>query len=116
MTYTDCIKKPTKEDVFLLMCSTTACVMNYHTDLIPSTAMAEHFKCSRYRIKKILKELVEDGLVKSGYESCYSSWTEQYYIVRGFRLTKAGRNTETYRSAEENDRKLIDEVFGGVAS
>lgn len=104
---------PSKEDVFALMCTTTACVMNYVTDLIPSTVIADHFKCSRYRVKKLLQELVNDGLVKSGYESCYSDWTEQFYIVRGFHLTKAGLETDTYKDAEIRENIRIDECFGG---
>jgi Mn-dependent DtxR family transcriptional regulator len=103
--------KVTPDQVFSLMCNTTVCIMNYYTNLIPTTAMAERLETSRYRIRKCLKELEAKGYVKSGYECCYSDWLEQYRVVRGFYVTIEGQNTETYKEAERKERELIHDVF-----
>lgn len=99
------MSKPTitPEDVFRIMCNTTASVMNHYTKLIPTTAMAEHFKCSRYRIRKCLQPLIDEGLVASGCENCYSDWREQFYIVRGFYITEKGKETDVYKKADQEE-------------
>ncbi|WMI81826.1 hypothetical protein [Anaerotignum sp. MB30-C6] len=102
----------TTDQVFQLICNSSVCIMNYQTSLIPSTAMAEILKTSTYRVKKCLKELKEKGFVLSGCESVYSSWHEQYFIVRGYYLTEKARETETYKEAEKKEIELINKCFG----
>lgn len=103
--------KVTSAQVFKLMCNSAVCIMNYYTDLIPTTAMANKLCTSRYQIRKCLEELEAMEYVKSGYESCYSDWSEQYYIVRGFFVTEKGQNTPEYKNALKEENKLINEVF-----
>ena len=102
---------PTKAELFSLMCSTTASIMNYYTDLISIPAIAQIFNTTKYRVRKLMKELESEGLVKSGHESCYSDYNEQYYIVRGFCLTRAARETPEYKDAVERENRLVNEVF-----
>lgn len=101
----------TSERLFLCMCRFSEDIMNF-TDLISIPAIAQHFGVTKYRVRKLMNELRDMGLVKSGYESCYSDWCEQFFIVRGFCITEKGRNTDTYKKVQKEEIALIEECFG----
>ena len=104
-------KALTKESLFRLMCDVSVGIMNY-TDLISIPAIAEYFHTTKYQARKFMKELQQEGLVESGMESYYSDYCEQYYIVRGFRLTKEATNTDEYKQSTIAENKLIKEIWG----
>ena len=102
-----------KQDVFRDLCNSAVCIMNYRTSLMPTTHFVKKYKVSRYLIRKIMSELKNEGLVKSGCDSWYSSYLEQQIIARGFTITKKATNTEVFIKAQEYENKLIEEIFEG---
>ena len=102
----------TEQQVIDLYCNTTASIMNMGRDIIPSTAVSEIFGCSVYKARKIIKNLISKGILEPACESEYSSWHEQYFICRGYRLTESARKSRDYRKAQWREAKLCSEVFG----
>jgi hypothetical protein len=102
----------TSDALFVLMCNSDVCIMNYQTSLISVPTIASHFKVSKYRVRLLMKELQEKGLVKSGIDSFYDNYCEQQILIRGFGITKAAHETEIYKRAYNNEMKLIEECFG----
>ncbi len=104
-------KALTKESLLRLMCDVSVGIMNY-TDLISIPAIADYFNTTKYQVRKLMKELQREGLVESGIESCYSDYCEQYFIIRGFRVTKTGMETDVYKQADKRENEIIEKVWG----
>ena len=102
----------TEQEVIDLYCNTTTSIMNMGMDIIPATAVASTLNCSVYRARKIIKNLVQKGILESACVSEYSSYYEQYFICRGFRLTKEARKSKDYRKAQWRQAKICSECFG----
>lgn len=102
----------TEQQVIDLYCDTTASIMNMGRDIIPSTHVAKALDCTVYVARKIIKNLVSKGILESACESEYSSWYEQYFIIRGYRLTESARKGRYYRKAQWREAKICSEVFG----
>ena len=79
---------------------------------IPSTFLSEICNLSLYKTRKELKKLKEQGYIISDCMSIYNDFECQQYIIRGYTLTEKGKETEEYRKAYEEERKLCDECFG----
>jgi len=105
-------KQISPDVLFKSMCETTVNVMNYYTSFISVPALAQQFETTKYQIRKTMKELVFNSLVRSGYECCCSECDDQYFIVRGFCVTKKGEQTQVYKNAYEQETKNIKECFG----
>lgn len=103
-----------KQDVFVMLCNSAVCIMNYNTKLVPTTYISQRFKVSRYIIRKIMQELKADGLVESGWDSWYCTYNEQQIIARGFTITKKAESTEVYIKAKELEEKLIQESLSSI--
>lgn len=104
--------------VLKIMCDIETDIMNlgYPTS-IPN--IAELLGTSKYQVRKYMKELEKEGLVKS--ECIYYDGRPDYEtgelfddprIIRGWSLTEEAAKTDIYKDSSENVRKIIKEVFG----
>ena len=101
--------------VLKLYCNTSASIMNAGHNIIPSTYISKRLDCSLYRARKIIKSLVNQGLLESCIESEYSDYSEMSYIIRGYRLTQKGYESHEYKIAQWNEAKICSQVWGGTA-
>lgn len=94
-----------ESDVLTEMCQETAAQVPYgYTDALSSVDIAYVLNTSRYQVRKHIKSLIEQGLVKSKCESCYAEYKDHFVIVKGYALTELGKQTDEYKRSEiEND-------------
>lgn len=91
----------TKDDLLLDMCKRAATVpMGYDPNIYSIRELAESLNTSRYRIRKLMKELEADGAVRrsydggiddDGYPHCYHGWS----------ITKKTRESELYKKCDK---------------
>ena len=74
--------------------------------------IAYSLNISKYRARMLIKALKDLGLVKSDMESCYSDWSERYFIVRGYVLTDKARHLAAWHQANIRELAIISECFG----
>lgn len=108
--------KNIKDQIFRIYCATSADIMNAGHDVVPSTFVAERVGCSRYMARKLIHELVADGLLENAREGGYDDWNCKIYCINGFRITEKARKTDVYKKEKWELCKLMAECFGGTAS
>jgi hypothetical protein len=101
-----------EKEVFKCFCRLYLDVMNYNTKLFPSTVIATIFEISLYKARKIIKTLVNEGLLQSGCDSWYDDYCEQQIIARGYTITEKAKQTDIFKEAEEAEEKLRKEIWG----
>lgn len=74
----------------------------------PSTILSELCGMSLYETRKELKKLKARGLVVSARMTT----EESNLIMNGYTITPAARETEEYKKAFEEERRLVKECFG----
>lgn len=76
----------------------------------PSTAIAKQLNVSVGKVRYQLKKLKEQGLVES---SRYGGQTEdgEVFCINGFRITDKAKETEKYKVAFEEERRVCKECF-----
>lgn len=102
-----------KEQIYRGYCLTTSNIINAGHDIIPSTSISKWFNISLYKARKIIKELIKEGLLEAGTEGGYDDYACQIYCVRGYRLTNKGRSTTIYKQAKWKNAKIMAKVYGG---
>lgn len=75
----------------------------------PSTCIAGTTGWRLYYVRKLLKELKQEGLIDS--DLWVEPGDERPILVRGYVLTEKGKNTDEYRQAWERERQLCKECF-----
>lgn len=76
----------------------------------PSTLMAKSLNLSLYKVRKELKSLKEQGLVVADR---YCEVTDEGTIlINGYTITEKAKQTEEYKKAYEEERKICLDVFG----
>ena len=111
-------RKIDKDVLFFLICEDAVDIMSYGYPVsIPN--YAELLKTSKYQVRKYMKELEKEGLVKSVcmyYDGRPDYETGELYdepkILRGWEITEKGRQTEMCKQRSENMSKIIKEVWG----
>lgn len=78
----------------------------------PSTVLSKLCGLSLYKTRKELKRLKQEGFVISQHYSEYSDWDCQYHLYNGYTITTKAHETEEYKKAFEEERKLVKECFG----
>ena len=112
-------RKINKEILFELICKIAVDVMNpgYPTS-IPNYASL--LGTSKYQVRKYMKELEKDGLVKSicmyydgrpDYETG-ELWDDPC-VLRGWEITEKVKGTETYKKEAKEMHELIEKIWGG---
>lgn len=101
-----------KKAVLELYCRVDLNLMISDCKLIPSTLIAREFNCTVYKARKLIAELVNKGLLKSGCQCLVNDYDEQNYIVRGYRITQLARETLTYKKLRWQEAKACSNIFG----
>lgn len=104
-----------KEQIFRGYCRIASDIMNAGHCIVPSTTIAKCFDVSLYRARKIIKELVSDGLLVADTEGGYSDYSCQIYCIRGYRITQKALFTREYKEEKWKNSKLMAKCFGGTA-
>lgn len=91
----------TKDDLLLDLCQKTASIpFGYDPNIYSIRELSEAHGETRYRIRKLIKELEADGLVRrtydggideEGYPHCYHGW----------HITKKATDSELYKKCEK---------------
>ena len=78
----------------------------------PSTQIANALEKPLKDVKKELKRLKEQGLVRSARYHEYDDWDCMIHLYNGYEITQAARKTEEYKAAYEEEREIVKEIFG----
>lgn len=100
-----------KEEILLYLCRHT-CNLYGGWYPVPSTLIADHFKMTRYKALKLLRELRDEGLIIAHKFCEYSDWDCSNHLYNGFILTQKGHETPQYEQAWEEERAACKEIFG----
>lgn len=98
--------------VFKAFCNSYLDIMNYKTKLVPSTLIAAMFDITLYKARKIIKTLVNKGLLQSGCDSWFDDYYCQQIIIRGYTVTEKGKQTDIFKEAEEAETALRKKIWG----
>jgi len=92
----------TKEDVFRYMCESTA-----KAGLFPvsTSKIASQFGATKYNVRKCIRELASDGLVRRTHASVMD-YDGCPHCFHGFALTEKAQKTSVY---EEHEEKAMEE-------
>lgn len=97
-----------KDRVFNILCQHSCSIMDGWIPY-PSTCIAETTGLKLYYVRKLLKELKQEGLIDSDL------WVEQGeerpILARGYIVTEKGKKTNEYQLAHEIERKICKECF-----
>lgn len=99
-----------KSKIFAILCEHCCNIMDGWVPY-PSTVMHSHFPhLSLYKVRKYLNALRQEGLVDT--ELWVESGEEHPILVRGWVVTKEGRNTAEFEMAHQDERRRCLECFG----
>ncbi len=97
-----------KDRVFNILCQHCNSIMAGWIPY-PSTCIAETTGWRLYYVRKLLKELKQEGLIDS--DLYVDQGEERPILIRGYVVTEKGKNTNEYRLAHEVERKICKECF-----
>lgn len=98
------------DDVLNLMIEyTVSTVPNSNIFSVPY--IAERFGITKYKARKYIDELKERGLVRSTCESGYDDYTERWYVLRGYVLTKAAKELPEYIEAYRKEMEYLNDMI-----
>lgn len=75
----------------------------------PSTCLSKKCNITLYQTRKELKKLKELGLIKSDIQTITDD--EGTCILRGYTITEKAKETEEYKKAFEEERKICLQIF-----
>lgn len=61
--------------------------------------IAEHLSYSQNFVRSIIRKLKEKDIITGVCESGFSEAKEKYVIVRGYKVTEKGKQTDSYEKA-----------------
>lgn len=96
----------TKDELFEWLCEATA-VISDGAHIYSITHIAKCTGNTEYRIRKLMHELRDDGLVERDYWGGLSDWDWMVHCYHGWSLTEKALDTELYK---EYDKKAIAEM------
>lgn len=97
-----------KDRVFNILCQHCNSIMDGWIPY-PSTCIAETTGWRLYYVRKLLKELKQEGLIDS--DLYVEQGEERPILVRGYIVTEKGKKTNEYKLAHEVERKICKECF-----
>ena len=105
--------KTLKKEVLMVLIRIAVDIMP-GAEIIPSTYIAKLLKRPIRDIRKALKELESEGLVKYGHEGGWNEYSEMPYCVWGYCITKKAMELPEYEEAKRQEEEMIREIwFGG---
>ena len=99
-----------KDRVFSILCSHCCSIMDGWVPY-PSTCIAGATGWKLSYVRKLLKQLKQEGLIIPDLYVETGDDLDRPILVRGYTLTKEGMKTQTYRLAHEVERKICQECF-----
>lgn len=99
-----------KDRVFELMCHHCVSVMDGWVPY-PSTCIAYTTGWKLSYVRKLLKQLKQEGLIESSLFVDTDPDLDRPALIRGYVVTKAGTDTKIYELAWEAERKACQECF-----
>lgn len=87
----------TKDDLLLYMCKRTAAIpFGYDPNIYSIPNLSKCLNQTKYRIRKLMKELEADGAVVKTYDGCIDE--DGYpHCYHGWGITEQTRNTDMYK-------------------
>ena len=102
-----------KNEVLMILIRVAVDIMP-GAEIIPSTYIAKLLKKPIRYIRKALKELEKEGFIQYGYEGGWNEYNERPYCIWGYCITEKAMKLPEYKKAQEEEEKLIQEIwFGG---
>lgn len=99
-----------KDRVFSILCSHCCSVMDGWVPY-PSTCIAGSTGWKLSYVRKLLKQLKQEGLIDSDLYVETGHDLDRPILVRGYVLTPVGMKTQAYKLAWEEERKACQECF-----
>ena len=99
-----------KDRVFSILCGHYCSVM-YGWVPYPSTCIAVSTGWRLSYVRKLLKQLKQEGLITSDLYVETDGELDRPILIRGYTLTPAGKNTQVYRLAWETEREVCKQYF-----
>ena len=99
-----------KDRVFQILCDHYCSVMDGWVPY-PSTCIAGSTGWRLYYVRKLLKQLKQEGLITSDLYVETSGDLDRPILVRGYTLTPAGMKTQAYKLAWEKEREACKQCF-----
>ena len=96
-----------KNDLLLHLCKKTAqVILGYDPKIYSIPILASDTGETKYRIRKLIKELETDGLVKRNHEGCIDD-DGNPHCYHGWSITQKAAETEMYKKC---DKEAIEEI------
>ena len=92
---------------FLWICNQDTNYWCVHVSVYSCKHCAECTGLSLKRVRDAMKRLAQYGYVKLDHDGGYDEWYERLYCVRGYAVTRKGRDTAIWKNIE---RKAIEEI------
>lgn len=99
-----------KNRVFQLICNHYCSIMDGWVPY-PSTIIASITGWRLYYVRKLLKQLKQDGLIESALYVETGEDLDRPALIRGYTLTETGKKTINYKIAYERERAICKECF-----
>lgn len=102
-------RKMDSNDVFRYYCNVAVGIMNYF-NVIPATKVADKLHISNYKARKLIKELVSEGLLEPTFDGGYDEECG-VFCIRGYSVTNKGKESIIFKKALWRECKLCAECF-----
>lgn len=73
--------------------------LNENIDVVSVPEIAKHLGYSPNFVRSLIRKLKEKELIQSVCESGFNEYIDKYVIVRGYRPTEKGKQTDSYENA-----------------
>lgn len=100
-----------KENIFKQLCVHYCNCMSGWLPL-PARLLAKDNNCTLYMARKCLKQLKDEGLVISDIWHEYNEYSCRNILLRGFTITDKAKETEIFKQADMEERKMLKEIYG----
>lgn len=97
-----------KAKVFSILCRHCVSIMDGWIPY-PSTCIAGTTGWRLYYVRKLLKELKQEGLINSDLYVDHGD--ERPILIRGYTVTEKGKKTAEYKLVHDIERKICKECF-----
>ena len=101
-----------KSEILSTYCQ-IACTISAHEPILSSVYISKRHNLSLYKARKLIRELVDEGLLVKDHEGGLSDWDWQVHCYHGYRITRKAEETMEYRKAAYQEAKYEAEWLGG---
>lgn len=101
----------TKTDLLFALCRmVTAIPFGYDPKIYSIPGLSRYLNETKYRVRKCMKELEADGLVKKSYEGGVDGEGIPY-CYHGWRITERAERTDMYERCRKEAIKELEQVL-----